>query len=166
MKILYAVQGTGNGHITRASSIIPELKKHASVDVLISGFAHDLQLPFEVKYKLKGMSFIFGKKGGIDYLDTYRKNKIGRFLKEIKKLDLSDYDLVISDFEPVSCWAAQIQNKLCIGLSNQAAIFTENVPMPKSADLVGKMVLKRYAPAKMAIGIHFKKYNEHIKITC
>lgn len=29
MKILYAVQGTGNGHITRAAEIIPALEKEA-----------------------------------------------------------------------------------------------------------------------------------------
>ena len=79
MKILYAVQGTGNGHITRAQVILPELKKHSDVDVLISGFSYDLNLPFPVKYKLKGMSFCFGKGGGIDYLNTLRKNKINRF---------------------------------------------------------------------------------------
>src|ERR1035437_5892410 len=162
MKILYAVQGTGNGHITRAQAIIPELKKHAEVDVLISGFSYDLNLPFPVKYKLKGMSFCFGKGGGIDYLDTFRKNKFNRFLNEIRQLDLSKYDFVISDFEPVSCWAATLQNKLCIGLSNQASIFTENVPLPKSADLIGKLVLKRYAPCRVSVGIHFKRYNENI----
>lgn len=162
MKILYAVQGTGNGHITRAQAIIPELKKHADVDVLLSGFSYDLDLPFRVKYKLKGMSFCFGKQGGIDYLETLRKNKLRPFLKEIRQLDLSGYDFVISDFEPVSCWAAQMQNKLCIGLSNQASIFTENVPLPKSADIIGKLVLKRYAPCKLSVGIHFKKYNENI----
>ena len=70
MKILYAVQGTGNGHITRSAAIIPELMKHAKVDVLISGFAYNLKLPFDVKYKMEGMSFCFGKRGGIDYFQT------------------------------------------------------------------------------------------------
>lgn len=37
MKILYAFQGTGNGHLARAQEIIPILKKHALVDTLISG---------------------------------------------------------------------------------------------------------------------------------
>jgi UDP:flavonoid glycosyltransferase YjiC (YdhE family) len=34
MKILYAVQGTGNGHVSRACDVIPELKKYAQVDIL------------------------------------------------------------------------------------------------------------------------------------
>jgi len=162
MKILYAVQGTGNGHITRAMAIVPVLEKYASVDVLISGFSYNLDLPFKVKYEFKGMSFCFGKKGGIDYLQTYKKNKVNRFRKEIKQLDLKEYDFVISDFEPISCWAAIKQKKLCIGLSNQASIFTANVPLPRSFDVAGKFVLKHYAPCSINFGIHFQQYNPQI----
>jgi uncharacterized protein (TIGR00661 family) len=162
MKVLYAVQGTGNGHITRAMSIIPVLKKYATVDVLISGFSYNLTLPFKVKYEFKGMSFCFGKKGGIDYLETYKKNKLRRFFSEIKQLNLKEYDFVISDFEPITCWAAAKQKKMCIGLSNQASIFTENVPLPKSFDIAGKFVLKHYAPCNINFGIHFQSYNQNI----
>ena len=142
MKILYAVQGTGNGHITRAMALIPVLKKYADVDVLVSGFSYNLSLPFKVDHQFKGMSFCFGKKGGIDYRETYKKNKLKRFLKEVKQLDLKKYDFVISDFEPISCWAAMKQKKRCIGFSNQNSIFTPNVPIPKSMDVAGKLVLK------------------------
>lgn len=162
MKILYAVQGTGNGHITRAMALIPVLKKYADVDVLLSGFSYNLSLPFNVDYQFKGMSFCFGKKGGIDYFETYKKNKLKRFLNEVKQLDLEKYDFVISDFEPVSCWAAIKQKKRCIGFSNQNSIFTPNVPLPKSMDVAGKMVLKYYAPTSMNFGIHFQQYNSQL----
>lgn len=162
MKILYAVQGTGNGHITRAMAIIPLLEKYATVDVLISGFSYNLSLPFKVTYQFKGMSFCFGKKGGIDYLETFKKNKLNRFLNEVKQLDLSDYAFVVSDFEPISCWAAMKQKKVCIGFSNQASIFTSNVPIPKSMDVTGKFILKYYAPCTQSFGIHFQKYNPQI----
>jgi uncharacterized protein (TIGR00661 family) len=162
MKILYAVQGTGNGHITRAMAVIPELKKHATVDVLISGFSYDLSLPFKVKYQFKGMSFCFGKKGGIDYMETYKKNKLKRFMNEVKQLDLKEYDFVVSDFEPISCWAALKQKKRCIGFSNQSSIFTPNVPLPKSLDFTGKLILKYYAPCSLNFGIHFQQYNPQI----
>ena len=71
MKLLYAIQGTGNGHVSRAIELIPYFKEQADVDILISGIQSDLSLPFEVKYAYKGMSFVFGKKGGIDLLNTY-----------------------------------------------------------------------------------------------
>ena len=119
MKILYAVQGTGNGHITRAIEIIPYLQKKGEVDILVSGIQSDIELPFEVKYRFKGLSFIFGKKGGVDFWKTFVKMNSMNLLKEIKKINLNKYDLIISDFEPVSCWAAIKAKKVCIGLSNQ-----------------------------------------------
>ena len=33
MKILYAIQGTGNGHISRAREIIPLLQKYGELDI-------------------------------------------------------------------------------------------------------------------------------------
>ena len=34
MKILYAIQTTGNGHLARAQSIIPRLKEIANIDII------------------------------------------------------------------------------------------------------------------------------------
>ena len=62
MKILYAIQGTGNGHISRARDFIPALQQFADVDILISGTQVDVSLPQEIKYKFKGAGFVFGKK--------------------------------------------------------------------------------------------------------
>ena len=46
MKILYAIQGTGNGHLSRARDIIPILQKKGEVDILISGIQSDVDLPY------------------------------------------------------------------------------------------------------------------------
>ena len=78
MKILYAIQGTGNGHLSRAKDVIPAISARAEVDILISGIQADIELPFEVKYRYKGMSFIFGKQGGVDLWQTFKKNKAKR----------------------------------------------------------------------------------------
>ena len=106
MKILYAIQGTGNGHISRALEIVPQLKKIAETDILISGSHYELELPFPVKYKLHGLGFIFGKKGGVDILKTYLRMNMPRLIREIRMLPVHEYDFIISDFEPVSCWIA------------------------------------------------------------
>lgn len=162
MKILYAIQGTGNGHISRARDIIPLLQKKGDVDILVSGTQADVEVGFPVKYKLKGMSFIFGKKGGVDLFETYKKAKIKRFYKEIKSLPVEDYDMVINDFEPVSAWACRIKNKECIGLSHQAAVLNKRSPRPKDSDFVGKTVLNQYAPVTDRYGFHFKAYDKKI----
>jgi len=162
MKILYAIQGTGNGHISRAMSFIPELEKRGEVDILLSGYQSDISLPWEVKYKLNGLSFIFGKKGGIDYFNTLKKSNFQKFLKEVSQLPIKNYDLVISDFEPISAWACSFRNKICIGLSNQAAVLHPESPQPNNDDVLGKMVLKFYAPANITFGFHFKSYSEKI----
>ena len=162
MKILYAIQGTGNGHISRARDIIPILQKKGDLDILISGIQADVSLPYEVRYKFKGLSFIFGKNGGIDLLSTYKKSNLRNLYKEIQQLPIKQYDLVISDFEPVSSWAARTNNIPCIGLSHQAAVINKKSPKPKNTDLIGKMVLKNYAPVTVAYGFHFKKYDENI----
>lgn len=162
MKILYAVQGTGNGHITRAMEIIPHLQARGEVDILVSGIQSDIALPFPVKYKLNGLSFIFGKKGGIDFWKTFLKLNSGKLFKDIKQLKVKDYDLVISDFEPVSVWACIKAKKPCIGLSNQVATLHPLAPKPKKDDVMGRLVLQNYAPTPINYGFHFKRLGETI----
>ena len=58
MKILYAIQGTGNGHVSRAREIIPILKKYGELDILISGTQADVNLDEEIKYQFKGFGLI------------------------------------------------------------------------------------------------------------
>ena len=162
MKILYAIQGTGNGHISRARDIIPLLQKKGQLDILVSGTEADVELGYPVKYKLKGMSFVFGKHGGIDLISTYKKAKLKRFYKEVKNLPVENYDIVINDFEPVSAWACRYNHKACIGLSHQAAVLNKKSPAPAEKDIVGKTILKKYAPVTDKYGFHFKAYDTKI----
>lgn len=162
MKILFAIQGTGNGHLSRARDVYPELKKYGEVDVLISGIQADVAVPFPVKYQLYGMSFIFGRKGGVDIWLTAKKLKLFKLIRDIRKLPIEEYDLVVNDFEPVSAWACKLKKKPCIGLSHQAAVLAKNAPRPKENDLKGELVLKYYAPVTAAYGFHFRSYTKNI----
>lgn len=162
MKILYAIQGTGNGHLSRAKEIIPALLKRAQVDILVSGTQAEIELPFDVNYKFVGLSFYFGKNGGIDFLKTIKKNSIFRVIKEIKNCPVKDYDLVINDFEPISAWASKFKGIKSISLSHQGALYTENVPKPTYIDLIGKFILMNYAKCSLNYGFHFKKYNDKV----
>lgn len=162
MKILYAVQGTGNGHLSRAREIIPALQNRAELDVLVSGTQADISLPLPPKYQFQGVSFIFGQSGGIDFTATWRRNHVNRIWKEINSLPIEEYDLIISDFEPISCWASQLKGKPCIGLSNQAAVLCPDAPRPKFRDPMGEVVLRYYAPTTAAYGFHFQAYQPNI----
>ena len=162
MKILYAIQGTGNGHLSRARDIIPLLQQKGELDILVSGIQADVELPYPVKYKFKGLSFIFVKNGGVDLVATYKKSNLKQLYKEIKSLPVEEYDLVINDFEPVSAWACKMKHKECIGLSHQAAVVNKKSPKPKNKDLVGKAVLHNYAPVTAAYGFHFGAYDKNI----
>ena len=162
MKILFAVQGTGNGHLSRARDVYPELAKYGDVDVLISGIQADVDFPFPVKYKMHGLSFIFGKKGGVDIIETVRRSNLVKLIQDIRALPIEEYDLVINDFEPVSAWACHRKKLPCISLSHQCAVLHPSAPMPKEIDPIGKLVLTRYAPVTAAYGFHFKAFAENI----
>lgn len=162
MKVLYAIQGTGNGHLSRAMDIVPCLQKRAAVDVLVSGIQADLQLPFDVKYRRHGLSFIFGRSGGVDLWRTFMSSTVRRLVKEINSLPVDEYDLVINDFEPISAWACQIKEKFCVGLSHQSAALDPHSPKPKETDMMGKFIMKNYAPTNLNYGFHFKRYHDRI----
>ncbi len=159
MRVLYAIQGTGNGHLSRARAVIPVLQsKNIELDLLVSGVQADIELPYEVKYRFKGLGFIFGKSGGVDMWRTYLEANTSRLKKEINNLSIKDYDLVINDFEPISAWACKLSHISCVSFSHQAAVILEASPKPEAKDLVGKLILKNYAPSVKQFGLHFKSY--------
>jgi uncharacterized protein (TIGR00661 family) len=162
MKVLYAIQGTGNGHLSRANDIIPILKEMADVDVLISGIQSDVSIPFHIKYRLNGLSFIFGKNGGVNLWETIKSFRLYRLIKDIMTLPIRDYDLIINDFEPVSAWAAKLKNVPSVSLSHQAAVANEKSPKPEKRSKWGDLLLKKYAPSKQSYGFHFEKYEDNI----
>jgi uncharacterized protein (TIGR00661 family) len=162
MKILYAIQGTGNGHLSRARDIVPVLARYGELDLVVSGTQAEVDFPFPIKYRYNGLSLIFGTKGGVDVKATYRQSNLRRLLQEIRNLPVEQYHLVITDFEPVSAWACYNLGKPCIGLSHQAALNFREAPRPLKFDPVGQITLRHYAPATTRYGFHFKSYHPDI----
>jgi uncharacterized protein (TIGR00661 family) len=162
MKILYAIQGTGNGHLSRARDIIPALRRHAQLDLLVSGTESDVKLPYPVRFVYKGFSFIYNRRGGIHYGKSGWKNFSPRLLREILQVPVKEYDLVINDFEPVSAWACRLRGIPCVAMGHQASFLSEAAPRPEQRDLLGEAVLRYYAPAQDAIGFHFERYADFI----
>jgi uncharacterized protein (TIGR00661 family) len=162
MKVLYAIQATGNGHVSRATEIIPILKTKCELDILISGTEADINLNHEIKYRRKGLCYVFGKKGGVDIWETLKKMNIRRFLNEINNFPVEQYDLVINDFEPITSWASKKKHIPCIAMSHQFAVINKKAPKPVFSDPIAWLILHHYIPCKTGIGFHFKSYAENI----
>lgn len=162
MKILYAIQGTGNGHLSRARDVYPELCKHGEVDVLISGIQADVDVPFPVKYSLRGLSFIFGTRGGVSISATARSLRLPTLLRDIRCLPVRDYDLIVNDFEPVSAWAAKLRGLRCVSLSHQWAVLHASAPRATGKDWLGAAILRHYAPVSRGYGFHFHAFAENV----
>ncbi len=163
MKIFYGVQGTGNGHITRARVMAKELKL-AGIDVSFQFTGREANEYFDMEvfngYQHKtGLTFNTNK-GQVSYLKTAIESSPVRFVKDVKQLDLTDYDLVISDFEPVTAWAAKSQKKQVLGIGHQYA-FNHQIPRA-GADPLANTVMRYFAPADIGVGLHWHHFNQPI----
>ncbi len=163
MKVLYAFQGTGNGHHTRAIEFLPLLKDMAEVDVWVSGGALDRTYDVAVDRRFQGVGFSFGTHGGIDWGASLRALKPRTLLRDVRLLDVRGYDLVLNDFEPLTAWAAKRQGVPVVGLSHQAAVKHPSSPKPLQSDAIAARILENYAPAEVEIGFHFQRYAPEIR---
>ena len=162
MKILYAVQATGNGHIARAKELVPFLRRYGSVDVFLSGSNSSIDVDLPVVYRSKGLSLFYGNNGGLDYLHMLRTFSPLRLLREINDLPVEKYELVINDFEAVSSLACRKKNVPFIHFGHQASFLSPNTPRPLKKDLIGEWILHHYAGSPNNIGLHFTAYDDFI----
>ena len=163
MKILYAIQGTGNGHVSRAREITPHLFDYGQVDLLVSGTHSEIQVGAPVLYQLHGMGFQFGKSGGISWVESLKSLRPIRFLKDISALPIREYDLVLNDFEPVSAYAAKKRGVPVHALSHQAAFLSALTPRPRKQNIFAEWLFKHYAPSNSYTAFHFSKYDSSIQ---
>lgn len=163
MKILYALQGTGNGHIGRAREITPLLVRYGEVHLAVSGNSSEIPLPVPPRYRLHGLSFAWGRDGGIDYRATLAELRLPRLVSDICSFPIEQYDFVINDFEPVTAWAAKRAGVPCIAMSHQAAFLSPMTPRWGGRTTVFETFMNRYAPSDDAIGFHFEGYDSFIR---
>ena len=162
MKILYAVQKTGNGHLARAQEIIPILEKYGDVTVLTSGSQSQIELGFPVALDFKGISLFYGSNGSVSFLKTLFKNNYAKFIFQVIKLNVHKYDLIINDYEPISAWACKFKGGNIVALSHQSSLFFNETPKPKKIKWLSWQIFKNYAPVVKKYGFHFEEYNEQI----
>jgi uncharacterized protein (TIGR00661 family) len=162
MKIFYAVQATGNGHISRAIQLYPYLQKYGKVDFFLSGNNASLDIELPIKFKSEGCSLHYSKCGGLNYWDIAKNIKPRQMYKDASSLPLKKYDVIINDFDSITSLACKLQKVHSVQLGHQASFVSELTPRPEKKSLMGEMILKHYAPSPKHIGLHFEKYDSFI----
>ncbi len=163
MRILYGVQGTGNGHVSRCRLIAKALQAEGvSVDYVFSG--RETQAYFDMQafgdYRtLPGLTFAT-RDGAIDLWNTVHQAKPLQLLRDIRQLSLDDYDFIVSDFEPVTAWAAKRQKRPVLGISHQASFHYE-VPQAEG-NPVARFTMRNFAPIQQAVGLHWFHFGHPI----
>lgn len=164
MKILVGVQGTGNGHLSRCHALSQSLSEqpNVSVDYLVSGRAKEKLFDMECfgDYQWReGLSFQV-REGKISVLDTISHNPWAQFWHDVRELNVSQYDLVVTDFEPVTAWAARRQGVRCIGLGRQYAFFKQTMALP--TNILQRAMLRQFAPCDTVVGMHWEDIGAHV----
>lgn len=163
MRILYGVQATGNGHISRARALAPALAAAGiGVDFLFSGRSpRDFfdMAPFGAYRVCRGLTFAT-RTGRIRPLQTLLESAPLTFVRDVRSLDLAPYDLILTDFEPVTAWAGRRAGKRVIGMGHQYAF---RHPIPQYRGNPGyRLIMKYFAPADHALGLHWHHFGAPI----
>ncbi len=163
MKILYGVQATGQGHISRARAMSAALCAYpVQVDWLFSGRSRERLFdmePFGDFTHRRGLTFNTGG-GRIRYLDTVTGNNVPQFLRDVADLDLSSYDIVVTDFEPVTAWAARRRGVRSVGIGHQYA-FGPRTPT-SGGNALTRFIMRQFAPVDVPIGLHWYPYADNV----
>jgi uncharacterized protein (TIGR00661 family) len=163
MKIFYAVQATGNGHISRAKEIFPILSKYGEVDIFLSGSNFSLKTDLPIAYRSKGISLHYDKNNGsVDVMKSIFSVNLKKVWQEALHLPVEKYDLVINDFECITSLSCKLKHIPSIHFGHQASFMSKNVPRPEKKNIVGEYILKNYAQGTKQLGLHFEEYDSNI----
>jgi uncharacterized protein (TIGR00661 family) len=162
MKIFYAIQATGNGHISRAMELLPYLQAYGAVDIFLSGANSNLAMDAPVKYRSNGVSLFYTCNGGLDHFKFLKEFSPLKLRKEIQDLPVEKYDLIINDFEYITSAACARKKVPSVHFGHQASFQSFNTPRPESKSRIGEWILKNYARASHYVGLHFESYDDFI----
>lgn len=129
------------------------------IDYLFSGRERDKLFDMEEFGEFdcrSGMTFIT-EAGNVKVIETARQNKFRQLFSDIKTLDLSAYDLILTDFEPITAWAAKKQGKRSIAIGHQYA-FDHNIPK-RGNNPITALFMQYFAPASIRLGLHWHHFD-------
>jgi uncharacterized protein (TIGR00661 family) len=161
MHILYGIQTTGLGHLSRSLKIIKSLEKRGHVvDTITSGPDQNI-LDIPSKHH-KGFSFIKNSRGEISITKTLFGQDFSQLYRDVKNFPKVDYDFIISDFEPISSWISKTRGIPLFSVSNQSNFLSNKYTRPTSLLAPSEVVMKISIPFGIPIGFHWKPFDNFI----
>lgn len=166
LKILYGIQSTGNGHISRSKIIIEYLNKNYSdriegIDICLSGNFCQVKNSINPKYKFHGLNLNFSS-GTISLFRSMLEVGIFQTILDSFRLNMDDYDIIISDFEPITCWAGLFRRRKVLGIGNHYN-FLSNKKFLQNLDpkyFVNKIITKIVSPVSKYISFDYLKEDD------
>jgi uncharacterized protein (TIGR00661 family) len=163
MNILYGIQATGNGHITRSRLLVKQLRYSGhNVQVILSGrntdelWDIDDLKPYDVFTGLTYTQY----NGKVHYWQTLKQLRLIKFFYDVINYQTPEIDLVITDFDPISAYIAKINKIPSMGIGHQYA-FNYDIPLDGD-NPISKLIMKIFAPADVKIGLHWSDFGQPI----
>ncbi len=153
--ILYGVCGEGSGHASRSKVIIRHLlsQGHRVHIVSYGKGIKNLSPHFEVN-EIYGLHLTY-ENNEVQYLPTVLKSiwgapAVAKSVQYLTKfIEEKNINLVITDFEPLSCYVANVKKIPVISIDNQHAFTKAKLEYPKqykSEAVAVRMVTKMFIP--------------------
>ena len=164
-RILYGISGEGLGHAIRSKAIISQLVKHHEIYIVTSRLAYTfLSENFGNVHHIHCMRLIY-KKNAVHHLQTFFHNlirfpiqSIKTYLKIKRLIKTFKPDVIITDFEPFSHFAARLHNLPIISVDNQHIVTKTDIEFTKDHPF-------EFFMTKSVINTFIKKTNYYLITT-
>ena len=159
MKVLYGIDASDHGSLSRAR-ILARYFNAAEVEVkwIFTGKCHNIELPdalFPEREFHQGIS-LRSSKNGFSAGKTITANNWILFFQSLRSLRVAEFDLVISDFEPLTAWAARLSGVPSLGLSHRYA--SQSLGFAGRRSYLPQLFQRCLAPVDKALGIHWHHF--------
>ncbi len=163
MRILYGVQGTGHGHLVRSAAMVAGLRRRGhEVHCLLTGRSSAAFADPEIRASHTLLEGFTGQAAGgrVRVLGTLSRLRVARFVRDVRSFDASGFDLVLTDYEPVSAWIARRCRRPSIGVGHLYA-FHRRLRLPGRtgpARWALRLFAPLYTPVRTAVGLHWHRF--------
>lgn len=163
MRILYGVQGTGHGHLVRSAAMVAGLRRRGhEVHCLLTGRSSAAFADPEIRASHTLLEGFTGQAAGgrVRLIETLARLRVARFLRDVRSFDASGFDLVLTDYEPVSSWIARRCRRPSIGIGHLYA-FHRRLRLPgrtAPARWALRLFAPLYTPVRTAVGLHWHRF--------